>query len=431
MAFNVTMYTFAKRRNSTATPPESSGESFSGEIKEDFTPLALSLTFKFLNPAYKPRYNYARIEEFSRYYYITDWVFVGGLWRGKFAVDVLATYKTEILATRQYVTRCSDSTYCEIIDTARTTVRGSSQLATDITMTQTEFWGTGYQDGVVVVGIINSTNKKIGAVTYYAMSQYTYAVLLFKLLSGISWAGISTSEISEELQKALVNPLQYIVSAVWLPKNAADFVSNSGAPGSDIVTDILLGWWSFNLSGNTARILHNPFTFGWDDIRVKKYIEIPKHPQRAEQSTGKVDNWLDLSPYSRYTLTFLPFGSFDLDSSALYGYSHLGIECRVHAYTGDATLTLTAARDDQGTGDKVLSVMNANCGIPLPVGQIAVNIANMDSALMSAAIMGATEIASNITSAPAVITNTTPRVTSPKSHTSHTSTPRISGNGGR
>ena len=222
-----------------------------------------------------------------------------------------------------------------------------------------------------------------------------------QLLTGINWAGISTSEISEELQKALVNPLQYVVSAVWLPVHDVTFIGNWGAPASDVVSTIKLGWWDFQLSGYVARILHNPLTV-WDYFTKKVYFMIDKHPQSLALLDRPARPWLQLSPYSRYTLTFLPFGSFDIDSTELYGYNYLGVQVRVHAYNGDATLIISAAQDDQGTGEQIIQIMNANCGVALPIGQISLNIGNFDSALTSAAIMGASEIAKDIT-APTVI----------------------------
>lgn len=405
MSFRTKLFEFSKKRNSTARPDITQPGYYEGDIKDDFSPLSFTMTFnRALANATVPKYNYAYIADFGRYYYVTDWIFVKGLWRAAFTVDVLATYKDQILASRQFVTRASSAHNGGIIDTVYSTQGGSAQSTVDQTLSVTEFWGTGYENGTIVIGVIGDSGLNVGAVTYYAMGIGGYRNLMNALLDDISWANISVSEISEELQKALINPAQYIVSSIWLPKDAGDFVVNAGAPQSDIVTNIKLGWWSFSIAagGNVARILHNPVTT-LDYFRVKKYLDIDKHPQYPALGNRPERPWLQLSPYSRYTLTFLPFGSFDLDTTQLYGFTHLGLEMRVHAYTGDATLTISVARDDQGTGEKVISVMNANCGVPLPVGQIALNISNMDSALTSAAIMGVTEIAQDM-SVPSVVT---------------------------
>ena len=427
MSFQVKLYRFAKKRNSTAQPPEAAPVTVSGNIKEDFSPLAFNMTFDLgtLGNRTIPEYNYAYVQDFKRYYYITDWVFVSGLWRAALTVDVLASYKTDILASNQYVSRSASRTRAGVIDTAEVVNGGSNMITADQTMTPAAFWGTGFEDGTIVVGVIGNSGASIGAVTYYAMAIGGFQNLMHALLDDINWANISVSEISQELQKALINPAQYIVSCIWIPKNAIDFVVNSGAPTSDIVTDIKLGWWSFSISagGNVARILHNPLSFGYDWFEVTRYFEIDKHPQNTGPIGGVDRAWLQLSPYSRYTLTFLPFGSFDLDTTELYNYAYLQVRVRVHAYTGDAVLQLSACTDNQGGGAKVITTLNANCGVPLPIGQIALNIGNMDSALTSAAIMGATEIAQDLSS-PSVVSALTgesgskPRKTSPHSTSS-------------
>ena len=427
MSFRTKLFKFAKRKNSTLRPDITQPGYYEGDIKEDFNPVSFEMVFDFgdVGNAKVPDFNYAYIQDFSRYYYITEWLFISGLWRAAMTVDVLATYKTEILASRQYITRAARGSIAPgIIDTACTPIGGANLL--EARLTPTEFWGDGYDGGVVVIGTIGNSGKNVGAVTYYAMGVGGFRNLMTALLDDISWANISATEISEELQKALIDPAQYIVSAIWLPINATNFVVNSGAPASDITSDISLGWWSFSIAsgGNVARILHNPLYTFWDIFRRKRYIEIPKHDQIPALGDRPERPWLQLAPYSRYTLTFLPFGSFDLDTTDLYGMSYIGIEVLIQAYTGDATLTISAARDDQGLSDKVLTVLNANCGVPLPVGQISLDIGNFDSAIQSVAIMGATEIAQNIASTPAVVTSTTPVVSGSKSSTRNAPIPK-------
>lgn len=400
MSFRTKLFEFTKKRNSTARPDITQPGYYEGDIKEDFSPLSFTMTFnRALANATVPKYNYAYISDFGRYYYVTDWVFVKGLWRAAFTVDVLATYKEQILASRQFVTRAASVPARGIIDTACVPVGGTvGDIPQEVI--PSHFWGAGFEDGTVVVGVIGNSGLNVGSVTYYAFSVEGYQSLVNSLLNNISWAGISVSEISEELQKALINPLQYIVSAVWLPVHDVTFIGNWGAPASDVVSTIKLGWWSFPLNGYVARILHDPLSAN-DYFTVEKYFSIVKHPQNGGSASEPSRPWLQLSPFSRYTFTCLPFGSFDLDTTELFGYSYLKVEIKVHAYTGDATMILSAAITQSSPG-KVFCIMNANCGVPLPVGQIALNIANVDSALTSAAIMGVTEIAQDMTS-PTVI----------------------------
>ena len=396
------LFTFAKRRNSTLQPNLNDGVGVDGEIKHDFTPLSLAITFNLPNKDHLPAYNYAYIPDFSRYYYITDWVFIGGLWRASLTVDVLATYKAQILASSQYVARAASEKLEGLIDSAYPTIGGTGQVNADQTLPQWDFWGSAqypvsFDDGTIVLAVVNNSGANVGAITYYAMGVPGFNRLMSVMLSNISWANISVSEISDGLQKALVNPMQYIASVMWLPLNAVQVVVNSGAPNADIVTDIKLGWWSFSIAqgGNVARVLHDPFALARDYYSVKTYFAVQKHGQSANRG-----QFLNLAPYAKYALTFLPFGVIDVDTAELYGRDYLGVEVRVHLYTGDAVLMLYAANDDQGASDKLISTITANIGVPLPIGQISVDIRNIDSALTSAALMGATELAENLSNAP-------------------------------
>lgn len=396
------LFTFAKRRNSTLQPNLNDGVAVDGEIKHDFTPLSLAITFSLSDDDHIPAYNYAYISDFSRYYYITDWAFIGGLWRASLTVDVLATYKAQILASTQFVARAASEKIEGLIDSAYPTVGGSDLVNADQTLAQWNFWGSSqypvsFDDGTIVLAVVNNSGANVGAITYYAMGVPGFKRLMSKMLSDISWANISASEISDGLQKALINPMQYIASVMWMPLNAIQVVVNSGAPNADVVTDIMLGWWSFSIAqgGNVARILHSPFALQRDYYVVKKYFNVPKSAQSSTRG-----QFLNLAPYAKYMLTFLPFGVIDVDTAELYGRDYLGIEVRVHLYTGDAVLMLYASNDDQGNSDKLITTINANVGVPLPIGQIAVDIRNIDSALTSAALMGASELAANLSSAP-------------------------------
>ena len=415
MSFSVSLYNFTKKRNSTARPT-TPVITETGEIKEDFTPLNFEMTFSFSDNGRIPVYNYAYVPNFSRYYYITDWVYVAGLWRGAFTVDVLATYKSDILASNQFVARCASEKQTGLPDTAYPTIGGSNRgLSGDVTVNQSSFWGADFEDGTFVVGILGNTNRNIGCVTYYAFSSVGFNALMDELLTDISWANISVSEISTGLQKALINPLQYITSVVWLPINAVNFIVNSGAPNSDLTQSIKVGWWVFSIasSNSYARVLYNPTSFGWDYVQKKYYIALDKHPQSVTRG-----EWLTLSPYSKYVFTFLPFGQFELDTTELYGFEYFGFDVRVHSYNGDAILTMYAAHDNQGTSDKVLQVVNANVGVQIPIGQIALDIGNLDSALTSTALMGATEIANYLSNAPVEAVSSP--ATKPTKHSSST-----------
>lgn len=406
--FNIHLFVFEKRVNSTKRPDMADAATFSGEIKEDFSPVAPQVTFSFPDPTKMPRYNYAFINEFSRYYHITDWLFIGGLWRATMVCDALATYKEQILLTNQFVTRAANRKNPSIMDASYATTTEVIREEKKIDMFN--LWGISTtDDGTIVAGVVNSSGQNIGAVTYYALPYGTFRNLMYRMLSDIAWIGIPVAELSEELQKALINPTQYIVSCVWLPINY-DFFSET--PQSSLK----LGWWEFALSG-TCKILSHPL----QDIDTIQFdIQLPKHPFAADRGT-----WLNLSPYSRYTFTWLPFGSFELDSTELANVSKITITIHYHFYNGDATLYI--GRD----ANQPFLTVNSNIGVQIPVGQIATRLDNFDQALKAAAAVGASEISSIWSQGGASAVVEAAKDTFMSSSVEKTPKTRLPGNGGR
>lgn len=380
---NLELWAFDKRVNSTKLPTTGSGAAFIGELKEPFAVTELTVSLNLGAQLVAPIYNYARVEELHRYYFITDWAYTGGLWYAHLAVDVLGTYKDEIGSSRQYVTRSASDFDANLIDSAYIT-KPSNIYRLYSLVTPRDFYGADVYgtQGLVVLGVIGSSSGAVGAVTYYAMSFPVFSSFMYQMLGGISWAQISGSEISLELQKALINPTQYIVSCRWYPISAAWF-----AQGVQ-VSQIDLGWWSFHLTG-TARLLPSV-----DNSLYEFYaeMEIPKHPQMTAEGCA----YLQASPYSTYTLKMLPFGVFEIDSLELFNHSYLWVKVETNLLTGDAVLKV-GAKDFTGMvpDQQAFLVTEGRIGVDLPIGQVRADLTNYKQALVLGVATGAAGIIDN------------------------------------
>lgn len=371
----IELWSFDKKRNSTRIPPIS-GTTLSGELKQNFTLTGLEITFNLGKQIYAPTYNYCHIPNLRRYYFITDWYYNAGLWVAVCAVDVLGTYKTEIGNSYQYVTRANSSYDSSIIDTAYLT-KGNGILRMRDILSPDTFWGASAwgNDGTVVIGTVGANGAAIGAVTYYAMQMSTFGAFMGSMLSGIGWANISATEISEELQKALINPTQYIVSCRWYP------IKYSGFTQGVATYSLNLGWWTFTLS-DSARML-TTVSSAW--VNRNNELTIPHNPQ----ATGNARlAYLDMSPYSTYMLKFLPFGVFEIDSTDLFSKTYLGISVDTNLMTGDAVLKVSAKANvnESYDWDNAFLVTEGQIGVTLPVGQISADIGKYKNALISGGV---------------------------------------------
>ena len=301
-----------------------------------------------------------------------------GFWEASLTCDILGSFRMEVLATTQYVKRSASNKNLAVSDAANypsiTTHGGSIAY-----VQQEDLWGVQFYEGTVVISVVNNSTQNIGANTYYAMSYTSFRALMFALLNSPNWMQIETSEISAELQKALINPAQYITSAVWLPINSEEFVN--GGPVADVTTIIDFGWWRFNLQSN-IRILHAPFgqTDSWSRTII---FTLADHPQYTR------GHYLNLAPYTKRTLEFQPFGCIDLDTTDLVLNDKLTCRVFIQSYTGDAFLYVyTGDYSQTQENARLIASLQGCVGIPLPVGQIRIDASKFKSAVIGGAAVG-------------------------------------------
>lgn len=107
---------FTKRKNSTKRPNDT-GTIINCYLKDDCGALTPVIVYQPTTTAQNPSdWNYAYIGSFDRYYFVNDWVYNNGLWYAYLSCDVLASYKTQIGASTQYVVRSSATFDTNIVD---------------------------------------------------------------------------------------------------------------------------------------------------------------------------------------------------------------------------------------------------------------------------------------------------------------------------
>jgi hypothetical protein len=359
MAFEIRLYKFNKKPNSTARPDATSYLSYQCTPRHDISILAPVVTVRAESLI---GYNYAYIPRYERYYFITDIVNdVRGLWDLSLSCDTLASFKNEILASSEYVARSATSYNGNIQDEMYPAKSGSY-----ISMTSA---GTPFVDdlysGTFIVGVVNGiAGASSTAITYYAMSASDYATLLGSLCNQTTMASIlgivvndegivqgltgCLQDISYDVYMAQVNPIQYVVSSVYIP------IAKSAFPvgGS---TQLKLG--KFNM-GQTVDFLSN--------VRVEisaGSISLPKHPNYNVRG-----QYLNAPPYSNYTTHFPGFGTIELDGARVSRWSTIKAKIILDACNGSAYLYLNTNDGDEKPG--AVGIMSGNIGISIPVTQM-------------------------------------------------------------
>ena len=360
MAVSFVLYNFAKVKNSTALPPDTDVTIETGEFNAPVSVMAPQALFKFPVVSVPP-YNYCYIQEFHRYYFITEWVWSNGLWVAYLTIDVLATYKSQIGAANMFILRSSAEYNPNVADTMYPTL--SNRVST-CSLKASPFYSSFYS-GYYVVGLINSDVNTIGATNYYFMSPTQFRSFMSNMFTSVDYMNISASEISANLQKALINPFQYVASAMWFPFDVTADRDNAAG----LQSPLPIGWWTVDGSAYYLNHMHHSGEYT---------ISVPKHPQ--SNTRGK---WVNLAPYSTYSLEFWPWGEIPLDSAKLVDVDTLNLSYVIDYLTGVGTLRVTG-----DTGDGAIAVSVAQVGVPIQVAQIAMNFGNLTPSSGVAALMG-------------------------------------------
>lgn len=362
--YTITFWRFSKRNNSTARPSEA-GVTFNCELMDGsgiINPTAL-LDFGNANPA---TYNYAYIEEFSRYYYVRDWSYSAGLWYCSLAVDALATWRGEIGGYNTFIRISSFDTSKRYPDTR---YQHFSSPTIQNVMAAGPFTGN-IANGCFVMAIVGTPYGDTSPVTnYYVLDNSAMQMFVNKLFDSPQWLNIT--DITEDLQKALFNPIQYISSCFWFPFPITTITSKTPA------TKIKLGWWEFTgfQNTNTYRLSGAPH------VELGSTLAIPKHPDRARGA------FLNLAPHTKYRLQFWPYGQWELDTTECFNFDSLQLAQTIDLIDGRGFLQLSGYTADGATH---FSGYLAQIGVPIALAQATTNIV---SSLVSGAITTAGKIA--------------------------------------
>lgn len=336
MGFTVRLFTLSKRDNSTKRPT-GNGTEYSCIIKSGSGILHPTISLDIGKTSDPSQYNYAYIPAFGRYYFIEEWYFENALWTASMKVDVLATYKTEIGNSNLYVLRCASEHDGNVIDTLYPAKSGCS-FASD---TKTNPWTSGM---AYVMGVV-SQNATCGSLAHYAMGRASFTAICQFLLSDVVTIenGFSIDDCTIELQRSLVEPLQFIKSCVLLPVPVSD---THGTSGGQVYV------WGWNTQQGGKLLDEN-------SAIVKTYtFDIQKHPDTSSRG-----NYVNSAPFTAITLTIPPFGTFDIDTSVTCNASTLTATIRIDQITGKGTLTVTC-------NNIVLNRIEAQIGIPISMSSV-------------------------------------------------------------
>lgn len=378
----VNLYKLTKKINSTLRPAPVTGTEYDCKILNPSSIINPTLELQKTDSNLIYEFNYAYIPTFKRYYFVNDIVSFRNLWRISLTVDVLATYRTDIYNSSQYVLRSRMASNPDIVDPVYPTINSGGLIhvegetyASDYessTLSQSgagqyeiyrrsvmrdtawsidrNYFETGINIGAYIIGMVSNNST---GVTYYGTTRTGLVSFLQKVLT---YSPSDITDLSTGTAKTLFNGLQYIVSVTWFPALPTK-------PGSQsYLTSINVGGYPIDVTGLMI--------FDISENYIEEFyfdLTIPVHPKRYTSTYG-VMNWLKLSPYSQYNLYYAPFGNIPLDSTKLFSCSSLRVQWSIDFMTGSSILKLK----DSNTG-KLIYTTNSTLGVALPISGLTIN----------------------------------------------------------
>ena len=346
MSISVGFTTYSKKMNSTRQLTMTTTHDC--VLKNGCSMLNPTLLLE-LNSASFPSYTAFTIG--SRYYNVTDIRSVrNNLFEVTGEVDVLATYKTDIGASTQFVTRASGQYNPYVIDTKYPAIADSDLSNQYLTGLATD------SDGVYIVGLI-AANDTPSSVTYYAFNAYTFTELMFALFDD-NYLDSSIADVTIELQKELLNPFQYIVSCYWYPIPYTYF-STQG-----ILASVRFGWWQakYSVEGGINNVVAIKIPESLRIYSLEATFTPPRHPQAATRGT-----YLNGLPYTKYTLNCYSFGTIPINPAPFVDGDAGAIEIDVDVFTGVAQMYVACA------GSRLFTV-TSQFGVPIQINQNTANV---------------------------------------------------------
>ena len=348
----ITVYNFSKEPNSTKQP-SSGGRNITCTLKDDCS----MMHPVFLLNGWNALDNYVKWG--SRYFWIED-IIIKSADHAEYHCkeDVLASFKSYIGSSSQYITRCAKAYTPDLIDTKYAMLTSFLRTENKLQTLHDGMMG----DGFYVVGVQNGNSSTNGGISYYALTQAQFNGFVDFMYAG-TWLDTTETNVTIALQKELINPMQYVSSIIWFPFNVSLFTGLS-------VEQIKFGWWEGNAQTTGIRLNASDFVHSWN-----QQIALPRHPNAAARGS-----YLNSQPFTRHTLFCYTFGQIPIDAMAFVDSPTAIIQITVDLSTGDAKLAINDANANN------LQITYGKMGQQIQISQIRQSLISPIANIVSGAV---------------------------------------------
>lgn len=322
------LYNFNKRINSTKIVGVE-GVPVVVKYKESVDTHNPVITFSAVDASL---YNYAKIGD--KYYYVDSCVSLrNNIWELTLRIDLLATYRNEILNTKAYISRATKKYNAYLYDSLNSP--SSKNNYTVYSESGTGIYDTG--EGCFILQVLNSlTNNYLNAY------QAAY-ILTASQVQQIARILMTDGGIIAELKELFNSPLECIVKLMWLPLNYNVVAQQTGA----LSTTVYLGAF---------------------DTEMSAYLvgsSLINHQYELSINASNSDNYLSGQQYNNL-IANIPFvGVVPLDGSQIIDSRKYSMTFRisVDARTGKQLVTVCDKDNPNHVYNAFESIIGVDCAL--------------------------------------------------------------------
>lgn len=360
MAFTVKLFEFQKRHNSTRRP-QGAEWSINGVLRDGSSVITPTISFEFasdfspMNNSYNLEFNYAYIAKFARYYWITDWTYENGLWHAAMKVDVLATFRPEILASSAFVA------YDETPNTDFVDSRYSMVTAKTIDTATGMFSKLGQNTTGGGVIVVTCTGKNSTAA--FAMTPSQIEQLMNNI---VAWGNTTFDE--SVMDQYTPDPNDTLGEQIWSSlkgscawwKRLGTNVASNGSAAENLRAAVQLPVVLADISGSNHTIILGQYN---TNVTAKKISGRVLFDACEVQIPWRYTDWRANEPYTEVFL-YIPYvGNVKMPNGTLIGETHLRVYAVVDLISGDAVF-----RVYMEPSDVLIASYSANIGASYPIG---------------------------------------------------------------
>ena len=378
MSFSVKLFEFQKRHNSTRRP-QGAEWTINGVLRDGSSLITPTIAFEFasdfspMSNSYNLKFNYAYIAKFARYYWITDWTYESGLWIAAMKVDVLATFRPQILAADAFVAY-DETANTDIVDT-RLSMLTAKSINSEIGMFSK--LGQNPTDGGVVIVMCTGKNSTAA----FAMTPTQISQLMNNI---VNWGTTTFSESS--MDPYLPDPNDTLGEQIWSAlkgscgwwKRVATNIGSNGDAAANIRAAVQLPLDISDVSGSSQRVYLGQYDTNLYEKKLSSRVLYDTCQVSIPWSF--VNDWRNNEPYTEIYL-YIPYvGNIKMPNGILIGETHLRIYATVDLLSGDAIFRVYVQ-----PSDKLISTYTVNIGASYPIGASNISPAQTVTGLAGAA----------------------------------------------